>query len=1051
MKWNKDQLEAIYTTNKDIVVSASAGAGKTSILVERLLVLCTREENPIDLDRIVALTFTEAAASEMKKRLSKALNNKLNNPNSDKTQIKKQLILLDTAQISTIHSFCLNIIKKYYDVINLNPAMIDNTLDEITVKNIKNKAFNTSFLNYSNSNDVLELMNNFSDRIFSLDSLKDNVLNIVKEANSVFDKEKWYEKTRNNYKIIDNLNQLDKEILSVYCESIINTLIDLPNDIDNLLMMLDTNENIGKNKAKFLGNLNKLKYYINNSIKYLKNNNYYDFYYEFEKTEETNFTASKFSKAEGKLKSTIYNIKRDLFKSLYTPETFVYVNNQLNKLVNQLIDLAILTDNEIKALKIKVNGFDFDDMERYAYQILTSNNNMIANLLKDEFDEILVDEFQDTNEIQNEIVNLISKGNNTFRVGDVKQSIYRFRKAKPSIMRNLMNNSNYKLISLKNNYRSKENIVNFTNNTFSKLMNINGFSDKYEEIDTVNIGLDSQKEYKPNTITFYGLKEVEDFKYKDNDLKARFISNKIKNMVINEGYKYKDFVILVRGHSVKKYIIEAFDELNIPYFIDNQTGFYSAWMSHILISFLKLIIDTDEIALMSVLTSPIYNLSDEKCAKLVIQHNSLLQGIKNINHPILNDISHLKDTYINKGISAVLDEIALLNNFINDKCNIQQRLNFDLFYEKALSFEKTSIDLNEFIRQINLVSDDKSSEALSVGEDDDVVKAMTIHNSKGLQFKVVFYWSTSRNEKNDSSDKVITDSELGFALDYIDTNYYTKYKSIQKQALSYKIKQESSEEFIRLLYVALTRAQEELYIVDIHKDGLDTNTLNKYFAISNTSGTKLLSSVLENDDIFNYECIDSFDFKIEKEKEKIVNPILPYYKDLDIKDIEVITPSKTTSEISLDIDLNRSDEAVNRGTLMHEYIETLPDRLWNKDDISKIIGLNQKDIDSLITFNKSNFFSKLLSMNLYHEYPFILKEGNSITNGIIDILAINDKEVIIVDLKSDRYITEESLINTYTSQIMHYVKSMKSIYPNKKIQAYIYSFTLNKEIPVYLD
>ena len=134
---------------------------------------------------------------------------------------------------------------------------------------------------------------------------------------------------------------------------------------------------------------------------------------------------------------------------------------------------------------------------------------------------------------------------------------------------------------------------------------------------------------------------------------------------------------------------------------------------------------------------------------------------------------------------------------------------------------------------------------------------MTIHNSKGLQFKVVFYWSSSRNEKNDSSDKVITDSELGFALDYIDTKYYTKYKSIQKQALSYKIKQESSEEFIRLLYVALTRAQEELYIVDIHKDGLDTNTLNKYFAISNTSGTKLLSSVLENDDIFNYECIDS--------------------------------------------------------------------------------------------------------------------------------------------------------------------------------------------------
>ena len=148
MKWNKDQEKAIYTTNKDIVVSASAGAGKTSILVERLLVLCTREKNPIDLDRIVAMTFTEAAAAEMKKRLSKSLNKKLEEPNANIDQINKQLILLDTAQISTIHSFCLNIIKKYYDVINLNPDMIKNTLDDITVENIKSTAFDKVFLNF---------------------------------------------------------------------------------------------------------------------------------------------------------------------------------------------------------------------------------------------------------------------------------------------------------------------------------------------------------------------------------------------------------------------------------------------------------------------------------------------------------------------------------------------------------------------------------------------------------------------------------------------------------------------------------------------------------------------------------------------------------------------------------------------------------------------------------------------------------------------------------------------------------------------------------------
>ena len=185
MKWNKDQEKAIYTTNKDIVVSASAGAGKTSILVERLLVLCTREKNPIDLDRIVAMTFTEAAAAEMKKRLSKSLNKKLEEPNANIDQINKQLILLDTAQISTIHSFCLNIIKKYYDVINLNPDMIKNTLDDITVENIKSTAFDKVFLNYTKDNDVVSLVNLFSENVYSTDNLKKYVLKIVQAANSV--------------------------------------------------------------------------------------------------------------------------------------------------------------------------------------------------------------------------------------------------------------------------------------------------------------------------------------------------------------------------------------------------------------------------------------------------------------------------------------------------------------------------------------------------------------------------------------------------------------------------------------------------------------------------------------------------------------------------------------------------------------------------------------------------------------------------------------------------------------------------------------------------
>ena len=381
MKWNKDQEKAIYTTNKDIVVSASAGAGKTSILVERLLVLCTREKNPIDLDRIVAMTFTEAAAAEMKKRLSKSLNKKLEEPNANIDQINKQLILLDTAQISTIHSFCLNIIKKYYDVINLNPDMIKNTLDDITVENIKSTAFDKVFLNYTKDNDVVSLVNLFSENVYSTDNLKKYVLKIVQAANSVYDTEKWYEKSLNKYKQVKHFNEIDTEITSLYYMSLIEKMIGIKDKINTLISSLiehsfETQSSIDK--------LEKLKHHINISINYLKNNNYEDCIFEFNKIES--FKASKFNDYEKELKNKIYKNIKSLNITLYSPELIVSINNQLHNHVKQLIDLSKLTSKEIQKLKIIENGIDFDDMEQYAYKILSSNNNMISERLKLEYD-----------------------------------------------------------------------------------------------------------------------------------------------------------------------------------------------------------------------------------------------------------------------------------------------------------------------------------------------------------------------------------------------------------------------------------------------------------------------------------------------------------------------------------------------------------------------------------------------------------------------------------------------------------------------------------------
>ena len=1042
MKWNNEQLQAIHTTGVNILVSASAGAGKTSLLVERLLTLCTREENHIDLNRIVAMTFTDAAASEMKKRLSIALNNKLKNCTGDKSQIEKQLIYLNTAQISTIHSFCLSIIKKYYDVINLNPAMIENNLDESTINDIKEQAFYNSLYAYKKENNLDDVINFFFNGVFNLNDLKEAILSIVDCANSTFDKELWYKNVLNSYKPINKIHEIDDKILCLFFDSIKLNLFSIKELFDYTLNIYENiKDELDKN---FESTFKLIEYYLGLINENIKDRNLNDIKINSEKLKNIKIAVS--SKFPENFQNVLKELKKrikDFDLQYYEENDYVLSHNNVSIIVKKLIDIARLTSDEIKKIKEEINGFDFDDMEHFAYDILKSNNQMVANILKNEFDEILIDEFQDTNEIQNEIINLIAKENNVFRVGDVKQSIYRFRKAKPSIMRNMMLDKNFKVISLKNNYRSKENIVNFTNYLFNKIMNIDGFNDTYKDIDNVSIGTDAQKLYNPNTIGFYALIENES---DDSELKADFISSKINQLVNEKGYNYKDFVILVKGHSPKKVIKKSFEKFNIPYFIDSKTGFYNSWMSLILTNFLKLTLNTnDDISLMSVLTSPIYSQSDEDIAKLLLEHKNLYTACLKTNHPIISDLKVLKNINI---IHEKLNYIALINNFINEKCDNQQRSNFDLYFENVLNFEKRSINLNKFIEQIEHAKNDSSSEAISVGSDENVVRVMTIHHSKGLQFKVVFLWGNGKSPT--VFDKVMCDSNLGIALDNINTNYYLKEKTIHKIAFEFNENLEETQEFIRLLYVALTRAQEEMYIVDCVKKQISQKTINSFSAIKNNGViTNTILNNLSESELFNITYIE--DFKPEIHENKVItnsSDKLPRY-EYGLQDkINIVSPSKDSHEISLELDLNRNPDTFSRGLLMHKAIEDLPNKIWTEDDLKQIDYLKKSDIQHIINFNNSNIYKQCLTMTIYHEFPFIYKENTNIINGIIDFIAFDESKIIIIDFKSDRNITEQILIDNYSKQLKFYEETISKNYPNHKVYTYIYSFELDKEIQI---
>ncbi len=1043
MKWNNEQLSAIHTTGTNIVVSASAGAGKTSLLVERLLTLCTRKENPLNLNRIIAMTFTDAAAMEMKKRLSKALNDKLKEDNINKEQVINQLIYLNTAQISTIHSFCLSIIKKYYDVINLNPSMVENNLDEAVVKKIRKEAFLKALYSYKD-NQISDLIKFFSNGVFSLNKLENAVLTIIDCANGTFDKDLWYNRVLNSYNPINKINEISKPILTLFYEAIKQDISILNNAYDafNNSYQLYQND-LKHDETKQLA---KIEYYLNNITRSLASLDYDSFRNTVTKLMEIKLLNSRNLPEDYKLSKNKYlHILKETNEKYYADKYYIDAHNSLTGIIKQLIDLAKLTNQEIIKQKRIINGFDFDDMEHFAYDILKANDEMIAKVVKEEYDEILIDEFQDTNEIQNEIINLIAKENNVFRVGDVKQSIYRFRKAKPSIMQKMMNDERYKLISLKNNYRSKENIVLFTNHLFNKIMNVEGFIDSYKEIDKVSIGLDKQKEYRKNTIAFYALINDNDSQYADNELKASFIAHKINDYVLNHHYAYKDFVILVRGHSPKRVLQKAFDNFNVPYFIDAKSGFYNSWMSKIITSYLKLIINPeDEISLMAVLTSPLYEMSDEDAANLVITHQTLYSGIVKTNHPILKDLRRMKE-YAN--ISDILNDISLINNFISEHTDIQQRSNFDLYYEKALNFEKQSINLHKFVQQIELSTEESSSEAIVVGTDDDLVRVMTIHQSKGLQFKVVFLWGTTKGSP--AFDQVLTDSYLGVSLDNINPEYYVKEKSVHRLAMEYYENIEETQEFIRLLYVALTRAQEEMYIVDTVKKEYQLSPVNLNNAVNSRGKiTDILLKTLENNDLFDIHYIKEFNLENISSPLKKEKNVLPSYPITALDKIEIITPSKDAHELDLKLDLNRRADTFTRGTLMHKAIELLPDRLWTDDDINTIDKLSKQDIRHLVKFNQSPIFKRCLNMQIYHEYPFIYKDGSSVINGIIDFMAMNDQEIIIIDFKSDRINFEQKLYESYAKQILFYQDTISKVFPNHHVESYIYSFELDKEIKI---
>ena len=1039
MNYDAQQTEAINTTGTNILVSASAGAGKTGVLVARLTKRVVKDR--VRVSRILAMTFTQAAAAEMKKRLASSLHDVLNTSQDEEERnwVQSQLIELEAATITTIDSWCLSIIQKYFSVIGLDPATATRILDEGSVRIYQNKAYHDalSSLIETDPDQALKLLEYFSARSEDYDTLKEIIDSINTHAQACIDPQQWYEEAADTYHPVHHFEELKPEIRDAFFQSYQLKISSLQSMLEQMRRQATGDPKVPE--GSLLSKANALE----NCAQALKEQNWSRFCMFMENLETIKTPASGKNLPYTETRKKFNKEARSMASDLYPAKILIQDHNDLDPLCHTLVSLASDTWDRFEAYKKADACMDFSDMERFALEILQKNNGTTAAILKDSYDEIMVDEFQDTSELQNAIIEMISRGNNVFRVGDVKQSIYRFRQAKPELMRSLMSDPHTKQITLRHNFRSMESIVNFSNRLFGRLMNIPGCSDSYTELDTVTVGREEQKEeIVPAEFALIQVNPKED-EETPKQKKALWIARKIIAMMQDDpSLHYRSFAILVRSHADKPVIRSVFDQYGIPYDIDAREGFYQSSLCQIILSLVRYLLDSrDTISLLAILTSPLYDLDDEELSAMKINGSSFSRGVMEKHPEVQEDMKSLRNTADQKGIPSFLSAVSLMHGFY-EKLDDSQKANFDFLFEKM---SQTSCDsLQSFLDTMEAGEDEKSSEAISRGKDDDVVTVTTIHQSKGLQYGVVFLWSTSRNDFRDGRSPVMIHDDLKLGIWHYTMPYRAKRKTIVRTAVEYRSSLEDLEEFTRLLYVAVTRAEKRLFIVDTVKKEMPKQELNLSLLASRPGMTGLIYSAMKGDPYMDTSDLMENDIKPLPPVRKEYVDSLPHLSIQPDIYPSVLTPSETEMSYLAPLDPSSRPSGTRYGTRMHEAAEQLPDRMWTMEDLDGY-DLREGDKKRLLAFSHSSLYQKALTMDIIKEKPYFIHKDSSRSTGSMDFVAVNEKEVLLIDFKTDNASPDE-IRKRYADQLNSYRKALKSLYPDHEITVYAWSFHNNEEV-----
>lgn len=885
VKWTKEQQKVIELRNRNILVSAAAGSGKTAVLVERIIQMLTDEEHPMDVDRLLIVTFTEAAASEMKERIRSAIETALE-VNPGNAHLQRQSTLIHSAQITTIHSFCLSVIREHFHLIDMDPGFRIAEEGELRLlkQDVLSELLEECYVNQEER---------FMELVEKLGSGKNDkklegmILQLYEYSRSYPQPQKWLEHCVNQYaecetylkqegtgeepvflrraldwaqKYIEDLVELADQCIRI-CEE--------PDGPYMYAPMLEE-DRIILDKLAGAADFEEL-YERLSDIKWKALSRKKDESVDSEKRTQVQDIRKQIKDLIGELgKTYFYETPAELLLDMANAKSTMEI---LAELVNRF---AIMFADQ----KQRKHLIDYNDMEQFALQILTEEKegelipSQTAREYQEQFYEVMIDEYQDSNLIQEAILTSVSTVSrekyNIFMVGDVKQSIYRFRLSRPELFMEKYDSyssedSEMQKIDLHKNFRSRPEVLDGVNYIFRQIMRRDLGGIVYDEQAALYpgaefepvIGADGKSAYEMELLLVDAQKTGNEFELSDNNkqLEVRVIAKRIKELLRTAKVtdkasgqlrpaEYRDIVILMR--SVKGWadvVSSILAEEGIPAYIGSTEGYFGTYEISVLLDYLQLLDNQrQDLPLAAVLASPFVGLNPQQLAEIRLaakegffykaaeglaqrageeeekeEKDSLAYKLRAFYLRLTHFREMVPYTAIHELLQKIIEETGF-SLYVAAMPGGERRIaNVEMLVEKAAAFEGTSYKgLFNFIRYIEQLQkyDVDYGEANIADEQENTVRIMSIHKSKGLEFPIVFVAGMGKKfNTTDITGSVIIHPEWGVGLDAVDLQRRTKIPTFLKKTIQQEIKLENLGEELRVLYVALTRAKEKLILV----------------------------------------------------------------------------------------------------------------------------------------------------------------------------------------------------------------------------------------------